>query len=262
MADHFDIEKQLKEIKQQNHELKSREQEAKLNMEKAAEYGQQLLYELSVVKMSKEKAEQEVYELTNKLEREVHTSKAFEKEAADDIENLKETIAKLTNDKELSNLQYTAKIDKINEASKEKNVEYEETIRKLEEKLETSAKELDDIREALMKECERNSYKIEKGDKSTDNEEIAILQEKIIQYQDKIQDMIQNNKQLVDENNDLLDRVQSTQNYASELKARSGWDDSSITLPQSRPGFVNLPTAGPMAYRNFRIRLGNISNSP
>ena len=32
--------------------------------------------------------------------------------------------------------------------------------------------------------------------------------------------MIQNNKQLVDENNDLLDRVQSSQNYASELKAR------------------------------------------
>ena len=165
MADHVDIEKQLKEIKQENNELKSREQEAKLNMEKAAEYGQQLLYELSVVKMSKEKAEQEVYELTNKLEREVHTSKAFEKEAADDIENLKETIAKLTNDKELSNLQYTAKIDKINDANKEKNVEYEETIRKLEEKLETTAKELDDIKEALMKECERNSNKIEKGKK-------------------------------------------------------------------------------------------------
>ena len=32
--------------------------------------------------------------------------------------------------------------------------------------------------------------------------------------------MIQNNKQLVDENNELLDRVQSSQNYASELKAR------------------------------------------
>ena len=58
------------------------------------------------------------------------------------------------------------------------------------------------------------------GDKSTDNEEIAVLQEKILHYQDKIQDMIQNNKQLVDENNELLDRVQSSQNYASELKAR------------------------------------------
>ena len=93
MANQIDYEKQLKEIKVENDELKAREHEAKSNMEKAAEYGQQLLYELSVVKMSKEKAEQEVYELTNKLEREIHSSKAFEKEAADDMEHLKETIA-------------------------------------------------------------------------------------------------------------------------------------------------------------------------
>ena len=113
MADHVDIEKQLKEIKQENSELKSREQVAKLNMEKAAEYGQQLLYELSVVKMSKEKAEQEVYDLSNQLERAIHTSKSFEKEATEDMENMKDTIAKLTNDKEILNLQFTAKVEKF-----------------------------------------------------------------------------------------------------------------------------------------------------
>ena len=58
------------------------------------------------------------------------------------------------------------------------------------------------------------------GNNTHDNEEIAILQEKFLQGQEKIQEMVQNNKQLVDENNDLLDRVQRTQSYATELKTR------------------------------------------
>lgn len=58
------------------------------------------------------------------------------------------------------------------------------------------------------------------GNNTHDNEEIAILQEKILQGQEKIQEMVQNNKHLVDENNGLLDRVQTTQSYATELKTR------------------------------------------
>ena len=83
MADLVDYETQIKEMKQMNDELKLREQDAKLNMEKAAEYGKQLIYELNVVKMAKEKAEQEVYELSTKLEREVHAYKSFEKDYAE-----------------------------------------------------------------------------------------------------------------------------------------------------------------------------------
>lgn len=166
MADLVDYETQIKEMKQMNDELKLREQEAKLNMEKAAEYGKQLIYELNVVKMAKEKAEQEVYELSTKLEREVHAYKSFEKEATEDMDNLKDTIAKLTNDKEISNLQFTAKIEKLVEEEKEKKLEYEEAIQKLEENLESTSNELEEVKEKLFKECERNTNSIEIGKKS------------------------------------------------------------------------------------------------
>ena len=165
MADQVDYEKQLKEMKRLNDELKTREKKAQLNMEKAAEYGKQLLYELDVVKLAKEKAEQEVYDLTHQLERAIHTSKSFEKEATEDMENMKDTIAKLTNDKEISNLQFTAKIEKLVEEESVKKLEYEEALRKLEGILEATLNELEEVKEKLSKECKRNANTSDIGKK-------------------------------------------------------------------------------------------------
>ena len=135
-------------------------------MEKAAQYGKQLLYELDVVKLAREKAEQEVYDLSNQLERAIHTSKSFEKEATEDMENMKDTIAKLTNDKEISNLQFTAKIEKFVEEERVKKLEYEEAIRKLEGILAATLNELEEIKKKLSKECERNASTSDIGKKS------------------------------------------------------------------------------------------------
>ena len=58
------------------------------------------------------------------------------------------------------------------------------------------------------------------GNKTADNEENEILHERISQYEEKIKEIMQNNKLLVEENNELLDRVQLSKNYATELKTR------------------------------------------
>ena len=58
------------------------------------------------------------------------------------------------------------------------------------------------------------------GNKMSESEDIDILREEMSQYQEKLQEIMQHNKELVKENNDLLDRFQTSQNYATELKAR------------------------------------------
>ena len=57
-------------------------------------------------------------------------------------------------------------------------------------------------------------------DDSSVKEELEILQEKLSQYQVKNSEIIQNNKDLKDENTELLDRLRTQQNDVAELKAR------------------------------------------
>ena len=57
-------------------------------------------------------------------------------------------------------------------------------------------------------------------DDSSVQEEIEILQEKLSQYQVKHSEIIQNNKDLKEENTELLDRLRTQQNDVAELKAR------------------------------------------
>ena len=49
---------------------------------------------------------------------------------------------------------------------------------------------------------------------------MEILQEKLSQYQVKNSEIIQNNKDLKEENTELLDRLRTQQNDVAELKAR------------------------------------------
>ena len=58
------------------------------------------------------------------------------------------------------------------------------------------------------------------ADDSSVKEELEILQEKLSQYQVKNSEIIQNNKDLKDENTELLDRLRTQQNDVAELKAR------------------------------------------
>ena len=58
------------------------------------------------------------------------------------------------------------------------------------------------------------------ADDSSVKEELEILQEKLSQYQVKNSEMIQNNKDLKEENTELLDRLRTQQNDVAELKAR------------------------------------------
>ena len=58
------------------------------------------------------------------------------------------------------------------------------------------------------------------ADDSSVKEEMEILQEKLSQYQVKNSEIIQNNKDLKDENTELLDRLRTQQNDVAELKAR------------------------------------------
>ena len=70
----------------------------------------------------------------------------------------------------------------------------------------------------------------------SESEDIDILREEMSQYQEKLQEIMQHNKELVKENNDLLDRFQTSQNYATELKARLKWRmvrTSSIISPSN-----------------------------
>ena len=57
-------------------------------------------------------------------------------------------------------------------------------------------------------------------DDSSVKEELEILQEKLSQYQVKNSEIIQNNKDLKEENTELLDRLRTQQNDVAELKAR------------------------------------------
>ena len=52
------------------------------------------------------------------------------------------------------------------------------------------------------------------------NEELEILKEKLLQYQESNAEMTNSNKHLKDENNELLERVQTLQNHTIELKSR------------------------------------------
>ena len=58
------------------------------------------------------------------------------------------------------------------------------------------------------------------ADDSSVKEEMEILQEKLSQYQVKNSEIIQNNKDLKEENTELLDRLRTQQNDVAELKAR------------------------------------------
>ena len=58
------------------------------------------------------------------------------------------------------------------------------------------------------------------ADDSSVKEELEILQEKLSQYQVKNSEIIQNNKDLKEENTELLDRLRTQQNDVAELKAR------------------------------------------
>ena len=57
-------------------------------------------------------------------------------------------------------------------------------------------------------------------DDSSVKEELEILQEQLSQYQVKHSEIIQNNKDLKEENIELLDRLRTQQNDVAELKAR------------------------------------------
>ena len=57
-------------------------------------------------------------------------------------------------------------------------------------------------------------------DDSSVKEELEILQEQLSQYQVKHSEIIQNNKDLKEENTELLDRLRTQQNDVAELKAR------------------------------------------
>ena len=58
------------------------------------------------------------------------------------------------------------------------------------------------------------------ADDSSVKEELEILQEKLSQYQVKNSEIIKNNKDLKEENTELLDRLRTQQNDVAELKAR------------------------------------------
>ena len=118
--------------------MELRVEEAEANMRKAAEYGQHLISELSDLKKCKEQADQEVYELRNRLD----TCSVLERAAVEDIEALKDTNAKLMNDKEIAELQCAAKITKLLEGQKVKEIDYEATALKLEESLKLRSEQL------------------------------------------------------------------------------------------------------------------------
>ena len=129
--------------------------EAEANMRKAAEFGKQLLCELQDLKLQKENADQEVYDLKNKLERKIHTSSALEKEAAEDLENLKDANAKLINDKEIAGLQNEAKVSKLVEEQKLKDIDHEKIIKALKDNLADISEQLAEAQHRLLEKSEK-----------------------------------------------------------------------------------------------------------
>ena len=119
-------------------ELELRASEAESNMRKAAEYGQQLISQLADVRKSKEQADQEIYELKNRLE----SCLSVQKAAAEDVESLKEANAKLMNDKDISDLHWSAKVTKLQEENKAKELDLEDSISRLDEDLKLRTQQL------------------------------------------------------------------------------------------------------------------------
>ena len=126
-------------------ELELRASEAESNMMKAAEYGQQLISQLADVRKSKEQADQEIYQLKNRLELCLSVKKA----AAEDVESLKDANAKLMNDKDISDLHWSAKVTKLQEENKAKQLDWEDNISRLEEELELRAQQLAEAQDRL-----------------------------------------------------------------------------------------------------------------
>ena len=102
----------------ENKAMELRALEADANMRKAAEYGQQLISQISDLKKSKEHADQNIYELKNRLD----ACSVLEKAAAEDVEALKDANTKLMNDKEIAELQCAVKISKLLEEQKVKEL--------------------------------------------------------------------------------------------------------------------------------------------
>ena len=123
---------------------------AEANMRKAAEYGQQLLSENLGLKKSKELADQEIHELKNKLDREVSSNSAFQKEAAEDIDALKLVNSKLIEDNQLLISQSNSKINQLTEELKAKLLESESTIASLQERLKSSSEKLSAAQEEIL----------------------------------------------------------------------------------------------------------------
>ena len=128
--------KEDQEKKYKSMELRVHEAEA--NMRKAAKYGQHLISELSELKLLKEQGDQEIYELKNRLD----ACLVLERAVAEDTEALKEANAKLMNDKEIAELQSSAKICKLVDEYKVEQLKYEETIQRLEKSLESTSEQL------------------------------------------------------------------------------------------------------------------------
>ena len=131
-------------------ELELRVKEAEINTRKAAEYGQQLIHELSGIKLLKEQADQEIYELKNKLERSIQTYSSLEKYAAEDVEALKEANAKLIKDKETAEFHFKVKLDNVVEEQKTKEHEYETTVGELQESIKVFSGQLKEAQDLIM----------------------------------------------------------------------------------------------------------------
>ena len=151
MTESLETKKMFEDLKLQIEAEKKLRYEADTNMRKAAEYGQQLIYDLSQSNLRNEKADQEIYDLKNKLEREMHTYSSLEKDSAEDIENLKHANAKLSSEKEIADLQYNTKISKLVEEQKIKEIEYETIVENLKENLKLTSEELLDAQDRLLK---------------------------------------------------------------------------------------------------------------
>jgi hypothetical protein len=153
MTESLETKKMFEDLKLQIDAEKKLRYEADTNMRKAAEYGQQLISDLSELKLRKEKADQDIYDLKNKLEREKHTYSALEKDSAEDTENLKNANAKLLSEKEIADLQYNGKIAKLVKEQKIKEIKLETTVEKLKENLKLNSEELKEAQDRLLKEC-------------------------------------------------------------------------------------------------------------
>lgn len=218
MTESLETKKMFEDLKLQIDAEKKLRYEADTNMRKAAEYGQQLISDLSELKLRKEKADQDIYDLKNKLEREKHTYSALEKDSAEDTENLKNANAKLLSEKEIADLQYNGKIAKLVKEQKIKEIELETTVEKLKENLKLTSEELKEAQDRLLKECGTKDTSTE-NQNTTTSEEFEILQEKLSQFQENNFQLTQNSINLKEENSELLDRVQTLQNHATELKS-------------------------------------------